>query len=114
MTDAKKEIASETNTSPIWTNIWDEVGIFLRTNSIKRRQAMSKTTRIFRSRRNEHKYFLIHFVTIEFPPHHLVYDAGVRQYDLYDLGGHILVHVVGHKDTILTVAVEFHCCINRL
>lgn len=30
------------------------------------------------------------------PPHHLVHDARVGLDDLHDLGGHVLVGVVGH------------------
>ena len=33
---------------------------------------------------------------LRFPPHHLVHDAGVALDDLYDLGGHGLVGVVGN------------------
>ena len=41
-----------------------------------------------------------------FPPHHLVYHPDVGLDDANNLGGHILVHVVGHGDAREAVADE--------
>ena len=50
----------------------------------------------------------IRFIHSIFPPDHLVDDAGVALYDLDDLGGYVLLDVVGHGDAGIPVRVHPH------
>ena len=48
-------------------------------------------------------------------PHHLVNHAGIALDDLYNLIGHILIYIIRHRDTKVTVLVHLDsnvhwCC----
>lgn len=46
-------------------------------------------------------------------PHHLVNHAGIALDDLYNLIGHVLIYIIRHRDTKVTVLVHLdsnvHC-----
>lgn len=50
----------------------------------------------------------IRFIHSIFPPDHLVDDACVALYDLDDLGGYVLLDVVGYWDAEIPVRVHPH------
>ena len=45
---------------------------------------------------------------ILFSPHHFVDDAYVALNDFHYLGADILIHIIGHRDAMLTVFAEFY------
>ena len=51
---------------------------------------------------------------LSLPPYHLVDDANVGLDDLHDLGGDILIHIVGNGKTMVTLLTEFNCGIDGL
>ena len=48
------------------------------------------------------------------PPHHLVDDDDVGLDDLHDLGGDILIHIVGDGKTVVALFAEFYGGIDGL
>ena len=54
------------------------------------------------------------FTLAGLPPHHLVYHAGVALDKLHDLGRHILVGIVWHRDAMFAVLIHLHGQVNRL
>ena len=49
-----------------------------------------------------------------FSPDHLVDDAHITLDDLHYLGAYVLVHIVRHRDSMLTVFAEIYSGIYRL
>ena len=45
------------------------------------------------------------------PPHHLVHDPHIALDDLHYLGAYVLVHIVRHRDSMLTVLAELNSSI---
>ena len=42
------------------------------------------------------------------PPYHLVYNTHIALDDLHYLGTYVLIHIVRHRDAMLTVLAEFY------
>ena len=51
---------------------------------------------------------------LSLPPYHLVDDADVGLDDLHDLGGDILIHIVGDGKTMVALFAKFYGCIDGL
>ena len=49
-----------------------------------------------------------------FSPHHLVDDAHIALDNLHYLGAYVLIHIVRHRDSMLTVFAELYSSIYRL
>ena len=48
------------------------------------------------------------------PPYHLVYNTHIALDDLHYLGAYVLVHIVRHRDSMLTVFAKLYSSINCL
>ena len=55
-----------------------------------------------------------HMVLEIFPPHHLVDDAHIALDNLHYLGAYVLIHIIRHRDAMLTVLAKLYCSIYRL
>ena len=58
--------------------------------------------------------FVLRVRKLELSPDHLVDDAYVALDYLHYLGAYILIHIVRHRDAVLTVLAKFYGCINCL
>ena len=43
-----------------------------------------------------------------FPPHHLIHDTHITLDNLHYLGAYVLVHIVWHRDSMLSVLAELY------
>ena len=62
----------------------------------------------------DHLYPRARFFESVLPPHHLIDHASVALDDLDHLVGHILIHIIRHRDTQITVLVHLDCHIHGL
>ena len=49
-----------------------------------------------------------------FSPHHLIDHTGVTLDDLNDLIGHVLIHIIRHRNAQVTVLVHLDCNVHGL
>ena len=54
------------------------------------------------------------FCLLKLPPHHFVDDAHIALDDLHYLGAYVLINVVRHRDSMLTILAELNSSINCL
>ena len=50
-------------------------------------------------------------LSLELPPHHLIHDAHIALDDLHHLGAYVLIYIVRHRDSMLTVLAELNSSI---
>ena len=50
--------------------------------------------------------YTVHYTLTPFSPDHLIHYARVALYDFDHLGGDILVHIVGHGDTMIASGIH--------
>ena len=48
------------------------------------------------------------------PPHHLIHNLRIALDDLNHFGTYILLHVIRHRDSIVSFLIHCHCGIHRL
>ena len=53
-------------------------------------------------------------LSLELTPHHLIHDAHIALDDLHYLGAYVLVHIIRHRDSMLSVLAELYSSINCL
>ena len=53
-------------------------------------------------------------LSLKLPPHHFIHDAHITLDDLHYLGAYVFVHIVRHRDSMLTVFAKLYSSIYSL